>query len=406
MLEGENAYQCDHCEAKVRALRRVCIKHLPNFLIIALRRFEFDFDSMTRVKLNDLCEFPLDIDMEPYTQEGLDRHEKEKERLNNKDVQVPPKKFHDDYYNYKLRGIVIHAGTAETGHYYSYIRDACRETGTSSTISGSKSSILMTFLTSASAEKRSSAGHRPSPVRLIPGYREKFGNAYLLFYERTGVYQVRNPDDEVLENTSLAVRSTGELSHLTTIRKQNQKYWRNKHIFAYEYSNFVYSLSKIEIMPFKFVMKFTLTILLRTREKKEEFVYMYMRLEKEIKNNPEYAKWILDLIGVSSVCKELLLYCPVINMRKIVVGFVKSALNSAPESCFEEFMLKILCLLPFAKKQYTRNYAQYLEVLKLSILVCQDCLEKHKVLKNIVYYLLNKPFKLPERPRTQNQTYI
>ena len=406
MLEGENAYQCDHCEAKVRALRRVCIKHLPNFLIIALRRFEFDFDSMTRVKLNDFCEFPLDIDMEPYTQEGLDRQEKEKERLNNKDVQVPPKKFHDDYYNYKLRGIVIHAGTAETGHYYSYIRDALQHWYEFNDIWIKEFNPEdMPDECFGGEEKFSwSSTFSSSPNT---GVREKFGNAYLLFYERTGVYQVRNPDDEVLENTSLAVRSTGELSHLTTIRKQNQKYWRNKHIFAYEYSNFVYSLSKIESMPFKFVMKFTLTILLRTREKKEEFVYMYMRLEKEIKNNPEYAKWILDLIGVSSVCKELLLYCPVINMRKIVVGFVKSALNSAPESCFEEFMLKILCLLPFAKKQYTRNYAQYLEVLKLSILVCQDCMEKHKVLKNIVFYLLNKPFKLPERPEdTESDIYL
>ena len=127
ILEGENAYQCDHCEAKVRAVRRVCIKHLPNYLMIALRRFEFDFDTMTRVKLNDFCEFPMEIDMEPYTQEGLDRHEKEKEKLSNKDIIVPPKKFSDDYYNYKLRGIVIHAGTAESGHYYSYINDSVQQ---------------------------------------------------------------------------------------------------------------------------------------------------------------------------------------------------------------------------------------------------------------------------------------
>ena len=43
-------------------------------------------------------------------------------------------------------------------------------------------------------------------------------------------------------------------------------------------------------MPFKFVMKFTLIILLRTKEKKEEFIYMYLRLENEIKKNPDNAK--------------------------------------------------------------------------------------------------------------------
>ena len=407
MLEGENAYQCDHCEAKVRALRRVCIKHLPNFLIIALRRFEFDFDSMTRVKLNDLCEFPLTIDMEPYTQEGLDRHEKEKEKLNNKDVQVPPKKFHDDYYNYKLRGIVIHAGTAETGHYYSYIRDALQRNWYEFNdiwIKEFNPDDIPDECYGGEEKFSWSSTFSSSPNT---GVREKFGNAYLLFYERTGVYQPRNPDDEGLEIASLSVNIPGELSHLKTIRRQNQKYWRNKHIFAYEYSSFVYNLSKLEIMPFKFVMKFTLTILLRTREKKEEFVYMYLRLEKEIKNNPQHAKWILDLIGVSSVCKELLLCCPVTNMRKIVVGFVKTALTSAPVSCHEDFMVKMLHLLPFAKKQYTRNYSQFLEVLKLSILTCQNSLERHKVLKKITYYLLSKPFKQPERPTdTEPDIYL
>lgn len=124
VLEGENAYQCDHCDAKVRAVRRVCVKHLPNYLVIALRRFEFDFDTMNRLKLNDYYEFPNDLNMEPYTQEGLERAEKEKEKLAGKDVNIPTQKFTDDYYNYTLRGIVIHSGTAESGHYYSYIFDA------------------------------------------------------------------------------------------------------------------------------------------------------------------------------------------------------------------------------------------------------------------------------------------
>lgn len=113
LLEGENAYQCDHCDSKVRALRRVCIKHLPNFLIIALRRFEFDFDTMRRNKVNDYCEFPFELDMEPYTQEGLDERSKSKEGS--------PKRHRDEYYKYNLRGIVIHSGTADSGHYYSYI---------------------------------------------------------------------------------------------------------------------------------------------------------------------------------------------------------------------------------------------------------------------------------------------
>ena len=44
--------------------------------------------------------------MEPYTQEGLEAEKESKSK---------------DYYQYQLRGIVIHTGTAESGHYYSYI---------------------------------------------------------------------------------------------------------------------------------------------------------------------------------------------------------------------------------------------------------------------------------------------
>jgi ubiquitin C-terminal hydrolase len=66
-LEGDNAYLCEKCDKKVDTLKRTSIKRLPRFLIIGLKRFEFDFDKMIRVKLNDYFEFPTDLNMEPYT---------------------------------------------------------------------------------------------------------------------------------------------------------------------------------------------------------------------------------------------------------------------------------------------------------------------------------------------------
>lgn len=29
----------------------------------------------------------------------------------------------DDYYKYDLVGVIVHAGTADSGHYYSYIKE-------------------------------------------------------------------------------------------------------------------------------------------------------------------------------------------------------------------------------------------------------------------------------------------
>ena len=61
MLDGDNQYLCEKCDKKVDALKRTCVKRLPRHLIIALRRFEFDYDKMIRVKVNDYCEFPMEF---------------------------------------------------------------------------------------------------------------------------------------------------------------------------------------------------------------------------------------------------------------------------------------------------------------------------------------------------------
>ena len=73
MIEG---YLCAKCDKKVDTVKRTVVKEIPRYLIIALKRFEFDFDRMVRIKVNDLCEFPIELDMLPYTHEGLTRKEK------------------------------------------------------------------------------------------------------------------------------------------------------------------------------------------------------------------------------------------------------------------------------------------------------------------------------------------
>ena len=119
ILDGNNQFFCEKCDKKVDAIKRACIKRLPKTLVCTLRRFEFDFDTMMRLKVNDHYEFPHVLNMKPYTQEGL----LEKEHPDKKpDVDYP-----DDYYEYELRGVVVHAGTAEQGHYYSFIQERVGE---------------------------------------------------------------------------------------------------------------------------------------------------------------------------------------------------------------------------------------------------------------------------------------
>lgn len=58
---------CEKCDKKVDALRRTCLKTLPRYMIMTLKRFEFDMDRMVRVKLNDFFEFKEEIDVSEYT---------------------------------------------------------------------------------------------------------------------------------------------------------------------------------------------------------------------------------------------------------------------------------------------------------------------------------------------------
>lgn len=47
-MEGENAWFCEDLGRKTTALRRTCIKQLPQTLVIHLKRFEYDHINMTR----------------------------------------------------------------------------------------------------------------------------------------------------------------------------------------------------------------------------------------------------------------------------------------------------------------------------------------------------------------------
>ena len=117
---------------KVAAYKRQIVKTLPNVLIVVLKRFEFNVETLARMKVNDYCEFPQDLDMEEFTQErqtykdlskDLESGKLSQEDLTEEQRKLLQRKMPKDYYRYKLKGIIVHSGGADSGHYYSYIQD-------------------------------------------------------------------------------------------------------------------------------------------------------------------------------------------------------------------------------------------------------------------------------------------
>jgi ubiquitin carboxyl-terminal hydrolase 34 len=111
MIEG---YHCEGCNKPVNVNKRTLIGQLPNILICHLQRIIFNFDTYANEKINSRLEFPHTLNLEPYTKEGLERKEKQDDSMQ---IDVDP-----EDYEYELSGVVVHTGTAEAGHYYSYIR--------------------------------------------------------------------------------------------------------------------------------------------------------------------------------------------------------------------------------------------------------------------------------------------
>lgn len=118
LLTGDNKVQDDVENRKVDAIRRCSIRQLPEVLIIHLKRFEFDLETLNRRKLNDYCAFPLELDMYKYTEHGIAANEKR--ARSHSEMEYESIK---NQYGYDLKGIVVHAGGIDNGHYYSFIRD-------------------------------------------------------------------------------------------------------------------------------------------------------------------------------------------------------------------------------------------------------------------------------------------
>ena len=100
-MDRDNCIFCEKCNKKIPAVKSQNFQELPRILTFVLKRFEFNYNTMQKYKINDYYEFPLELNMNKYVQ-------RDNNNINTN-------------YLYKLKSIVIHSGNCESGHYYSYI---------------------------------------------------------------------------------------------------------------------------------------------------------------------------------------------------------------------------------------------------------------------------------------------
>mmetsp|Transcript_25722 Transcript_25722/g.59337 ORF Transcript_25722/g.59337 Transcript_25722/m.59337 type:complete len:1137 (-) Transcript_25722:120-3530(-) len=141
VLDGDNQYFCESCKKKTDAHKGLKFTKFPYVLTLVLKRFDIDYTTMRRIKLNDRMTFPRYLDMAPYVagtgsiarrqsdlraEMGMVHHDSGESTGSG--AGAPPQGTPtrtasvDEEDMYELFSVNIHSGSAFGGHYYAYIK--------------------------------------------------------------------------------------------------------------------------------------------------------------------------------------------------------------------------------------------------------------------------------------------
>lgn len=105
-LRGLNAvetiedFNCELCNHRVTIQKSTRILTFPKYLIIQAKFFSFDYQYFRKVKINRPFRNPMVMNLSELQEAGC-----------------------EGCCEYRLKGIVYHIGVADSGHYYSVVRD-------------------------------------------------------------------------------------------------------------------------------------------------------------------------------------------------------------------------------------------------------------------------------------------
>ncbi|KAI9723365.1 MAG: hypothetical protein M1812_001249 [Candelaria pacifica] len=323
IMEGDNKYSCTSCGRHVDAVKRTCLKDVPDNLMFHLKRFDFDLVTMQRSKINDFFEFPNEIDMKPYKIDHLSDPESE----TSEDL-------------FRLVGVLVHSGTAESGHYYSYIKER--------PVANSHRNAWVEFNDADVSEfdpgkipEQCFGGLNESTPGLHQLRFPKVWNAYMLFYQRCSILNEE-------EKAALSVQSVYPVKLPVPmeignyIALENELFMRNYCLFDPVHPPFVQSLVEqlrhlnkglcsedhgVEQAAISLALEHVNQILSRTKDV-PDFDGMMGHLMRIIGSCAECCKLALDwVVAHPSATRNLLLKHPSQKVREEFTKMIISALG-------------------------------------------------------------------------------
>jgi len=265
VLDGDNKYFCDTCSRHVGAVKRACVQVLPDVLLLHLKRFDFDMEVLKKLKIYDRYEFPMLLNMEPYTSEYIASTEQQQQQQQETGGEIPsagtkPNEIDiaaDDVtlipadkrqFWYRLVGVIVHTGSSDSGHYYSYIRErvprfseVTQETRwlqfNDSTVEPFNPKDIPT---ECFGGNESVSNWDPQLAKYIPRLQSKPYSAYMLFYEKVTRSDLQ--DRGTLQQLMTYAQAQSIFPQVKLIRARNREFLRDKLTCNESYFNFLLEL--------------------------------------------------------------------------------------------------------------------------------------------------------------------
>uniref|UniRef100_A0A8C7W9I2 Ubiquitin carboxyl-terminal hydrolase 34 n=1 Tax=Oncorhynchus mykiss TaxID=8022 RepID=A0A8C7W9I2_ONCMY len=311
-LEGDNMYTCSQCGKKVRAEKRACFKKLPRILSFNTMRYTFNMVTMMKEKVNTHFSFPLRLDMTPYTEDFLmakgDRKEGFREEGEAKVAES---------YEYDLIGVTVHTGTADGGHYYSFIRDIVNPHAYKNNKWYLFNDAEVKPFDSAQLASECFGGEMTTKTydsvtdKFMDFSFEKTHSAYMLFYKRVELEEENGKDFNFDVSPDL----------LEWIWQDNMQFLQDKNIFEHTYFGFMWQLCSsipstlpdpkaISLMTAKLSTAFVLETFIHSKEKPTMLQWIEL-LTKQFNNSQAACEWFLDRMADDNWWPmQILIKCP------------------------------------------------------------------------------------------------
>ena len=223
-------FNCEVCKKKVTISKRTSLAKLPNVLFVHLKRFYMNYETEATEKINSKFEFPNTINLKDFCIEEITKIKNEEQVADS----IYPKL--DEYYEYELKGINVHLGIAEGGHYISFI-DVERDGIDNNPLL--KSSIENDVIKSRWLKFNDSIvtefDTKDIPIESYGGFvddninNENSQNAYILIYER----KKKTPIKIVIEKENEEKYLNNEKYKIVSFPKEKRNYINQYYDISY-----------------------------------------------------------------------------------------------------------------------------------------------------------------------------